>query len=212
MSLQPFPYCKPCDHFHDESTCAIARRILESGKAKKNDQGDIIKELTQNLRDMQFNQAQLMKAMKLNQENHSEEMRSMHAKLIAIEEIHVEELSTIKENHKKEMSSMEDREVNLQNMLLAIEEQHDEEPKIMEINHSNQITTMQDHLITMEENHVKVINDMEDGHICLHIKLLTMEENHAKEINAMRVEHSNQTNAMKIEQITLHIKIQNMER
>lgn len=70
------PYYRPCEHFHGESTCAIARGIPDSGRVRTSDQIDIdddkendkhlVKELTQMLKDMQFNQAQLMKTVELN--------------------------------------------------------------------------------------------------------------------------------------------------
>lgn len=87
-----------------------------------------------------------MKNMELNQErlivDHDKKMESMHTKLLAIEEKRVEELGTIKENHKKEMSSMQDRDVNLQNKLLAMKKQHAEEVKTMESNHADQMSIM----------------------------------------------------------------------
>lgn len=42
------PYCRHCEHFHDGSTCIVARRILDSGKVGPEDQIN---------KDMQFNQA-----------------------------------------------------------------------------------------------------------------------------------------------------------
>lgn len=67
VSHQSLPYCGPCDHFHDESTCAVARGILNSGRARTKDQINIddekendkhlIKELKQMIKDMQFSQA-----------------------------------------------------------------------------------------------------------------------------------------------------------
>jgi len=74
-----FPYFRPCEHFHDESTHVVARRIIDSGKVGTNDQihdekendKHIIKELTQMLKDIQFSQSQLMKTMELSQENHA---------------------------------------------------------------------------------------------------------------------------------------------
>lgn len=39
-----------------------------------------------------------------------------------------------------------------------------------------------------------------------------IEENHAREINAMKDEHSNQMDSMRIEQITLQSKLQMMEK
>lgn len=63
----------------------------------------------------------------------------------------------------------------------------------------------------MEEKQVKLIKDMEASQICLQNKLLTMEESHAKEKNAMKVEHSNQIDAIRIENTTLHDKLQMMK-
>lgn len=31
MVDEPIPFCRPCESFHEESTCAFARRILEEG-------------------------------------------------------------------------------------------------------------------------------------------------------------------------------------
>lgn len=51
----------------------------------------------------------------------------------------------------------------------------------------------------MKEENEKVTKDVEAGQICLHNKLLTMEENHAKEVSAMKLEHSNQMDAITIQ-------------
>ena len=57
------PYCRYCNHCHDESTCAIAKRIFDSTEAgtsnqinhfdneKENDK-HLVKELTQMIKDM----------------------------------------------------------------------------------------------------------------------------------------------------------------
>jgi len=77
---------------------------------------------------MKFSEAQLMKTMELNEENYSKEMRSMHTKLLDIEEKHAEELNTMEADHKKEMSS--------------IQKNHNKVIKDMEVNFSlEQVTS-----------------------------------------------------------------------
>ena len=53
--------------------------------------------------------------------------------------------------------------------------------------------------MTIKAKDGKVIKDMEANQICLQNKLLTMEEDHAKEISAIKVEHSSQMDAIKIQ-------------
>ena len=124
---QSWPYCSACESFHDESTCAFARGILGSGIAgtsnqinhfddEKGNDKHLVKELTQTIKDMQSSQAKLIA-------DHAREITSMGNRLQAmevvqynqrinfqnmvdtIEEEHVEELSSIKANLKKEMNS-----------------------------------------------------------------------------------------------------------
>lgn len=58
---------------------------------------------------------------------------------------------------------------------------------------------MQNCFMTIKADNDKVIKDMEVGQICLQNKLLTMEEKHVKEVSAMKVEHSNQMDAITIQ-------------
>ena len=71
----------------------------------------------------------------------------------------------------------------------------------MEANHKKEINYMQNCFMGMKAKNDKVIKDMEASQICLQNNLLSMEEDHAREINAMKVEHSNQMDAITMEKI-----------
>ena len=53
--------------------------------------------------------------------------------------------------------------------------------------------------MTMKEKDDKVIKDLEASQICLQNKLLSMEEDHAKEVSVIKVEYSNQMDAVTIQ-------------
>ena len=80
-----------------------------------------------------------------------------------------------------------------------MQNRHTKEIEAMKINHDTEISFMQskmsgleENMMTMQANHKKEINSIQR---CL----MTMEEDHAREISAIRVEHSSQIHAIKIQ-------------
>lgn len=140
-----------------------------------------------------------MKAMRTDtQSHHEKEMSTIQVKYNTM-------MEATESGHDKERTSM-------QSYLLVMREKHAKEMETMKANHDREISSMQNCLMTIKVDNDKVIKDMEASQICLQIKLLTMEENHGKEVNAMKIEHSNQMDAITIENITLQIKLQIMEK
>ena len=78
---------------------------------------------------------------------------------------------------------------------------HNNQLATMQANHKKKINYMQNCFMDMKAKNDKIIKDMGFGQICLQNRLLAMEENHAKEVSVMKVEHSNQMNAITMEKI-----------
>ena len=133
------------DNFQDESTCTTTAQIHDSGEVETSCQINVdndkhlVNELIQMVKDIQLNQAQVIKNieanqaqfienMELNQEkltaDHDKEIGSMQNKLLALEE----KITIVEFNHSNQMTAMEER--------------HDEEMAIMEFDHNNQLATM----------------------------------------------------------------------
>lgn len=94
-------------------------------QANENDK-DLIKGLTQMIKDMQFNEAQLIKTM---EENHVQAIKAMEVnhsnqiqnRLLATEEKQVQLINTMETNHAKEIIVMKANQMNFQNRLEEME-------------------------------------------------------------------------------------------
>lgn len=102
------------------------RKIKE--KTNENEK-DLIKGLTQMIKDMQLNQVQLIKAMeecharaiKVMEVNHSNQMTSIQNRLLAMEEKQVQLINTMETNHAKEISVTKANQVTFHNRLDEME-------------------------------------------------------------------------------------------
>jgi len=207
------------------STCTIADQIHDSEKAgtkdnEKEDHKHIIQKLMLLVKNMEINQtdyandvrtlcthlekhnrgmeimqnqhAKEIEAMKI---NHDTEISFMQSKLSNLEE----NMTTMKANHDREINSMQNKLLTMDEEMTIMTFDHNNQFATMQPNHKEEINSMQHCLMTIKEKDDKVIKDMEANKICLQNKLLTMEEDHAREISAMKVEHSSQMDAIKIQ-------------
>lgn len=191
------PYCRACDALHEDATCHVVKRIIDSRMAGAGNQINVVgkeyhlpiedHEHPQTIKDMQLNYTRMIQNIEVNQINFQNRIEAMEA------------------DHGKERTSM-------QNCLLVMRAKHAKEMETIKANHDKEMSSMQNCLMTIKTDNDKVIKNMEAGQICLQNKLLTMEENHAKEVSAMKVEHSNQMDAITIEKIILQNKLQVMEK
>lgn len=73
---QSWLYCRPCESFHDESTCAIAKRIIDNGKVGTNNQINHFDDEKESDKHHIKELAQMIKAIEV---NHYNEMSIMRA-------------------------------------------------------------------------------------------------------------------------------------
>ncbi len=228
---EALPYCSACDAFHEEATCHVVKRIIDSRMVGTSNQVNVVgkeyhlsqenwpkvKEHSQEVRpftssyekDMQLNQAHVIKNMKDNQARLIKNMELNQARL--------------REDHAKQMSSM-------QNKFLAIEEKHIKELEIMEINHSNHIATIVEKCVQkmeamrtdMQNHHEKEINHMQHCFMGMKAKndkkLKIMEVNHSNQMSiiqnhmiAMEVKHTQEMKTMEANHITLQDRFAKIE-
>lgn len=183
------PYCSPCESFHDESTCAIARGILGSGIVGTSGQinnvieeshclpieyhdNNLVKELIQMIKDMQSSQVRLIA-------DHTREMSSMENMLHAMEVTQYNQrisfqntIETLKDDHAQQIRTMEERQLQVIN--------------VMEVNFSEKIKTM-------EHNDTQEMKSLEAKHFTLQDRFGKTKINqaklivrHAKEMSAMQ--------------------------
>ena len=95
------------------------------------------------------------------------------------------EMETMKANHDREINSMQNKLLTMDEEMTIMTFDYNNQLAIMQANHKKEINSMQHCLMTIKEKNDKVIKDMEEDHV--------------RQINAIQVEHSSQMDAIKIQ-------------